>query len=628
MSVILPVYNVEDYLGECLQSILRQSFKRLEVIAVDDGSTDGSSEILRDVEAKDSRLRVIRQRNAGLGAARNVGVARARGGLLTFVDSDDVLPPGAVKTMVEAMRSSDADIVMGGVTRLRDNKADLVPVWVRDLHSERRESPVADEPRMLRNFYTWNKLYRADFWRREGLRFREGVLFEDQPIITRALCRARSVVVLDEITYRWRIRQDNSSLTGGMYAHAAIEARARAVALTAQLLENDLVAPRAVIDGWLWTLAEHHFPNYIAATASFDESAPFDAVREMVRSVLDVGLLLRLQNVSASSRVLLWLALTRDKSTVADFIARGGRRPQEALLTRDGPSMCVALPFFKDTQVGVPDEAFAVSDDEQRLWTSIQRVEWMAETPVLRITARGGIAMAPPGDVAIEAAIVGTGGGDGMSVACRAVTSEGNVRAASTDAVTFQIEIDVEALAGYARLEAMRGHVAIRLRQGGVTRSGPLRGVGEHTYARELCGSAIGRGSQQVACLSWTALHGIVISIDERDVIAREMREGAEPHLVRLTLSSPRMQPTWLVVASGTQTREYTTRQLGGHDYEVDIDVAWLKPGARAYLHVVDDHGRRRTVYGPSGRGVRVGPFGVTRHTGLPGNSYLMLPTR
>ena len=100
LSVVVPVYNVENYLDECLTSIVRQTYDRLEIIVVDDGSADGSLDIARGYAQADARIQIICQPNAGLGAARNTGIANATGQYITFADSDDIVPLGAYKTMM------------------------------------------------------------------------------------------------------------------------------------------------------------------------------------------------------------------------------------------------------------------------------------------------------------------------------------------------------------------------------------------------------------------------------------------------------------------------------------------------------------------------------------------------
>ena len=110
ISIIIPVYNVEKYLHECLDSIINQTFKDLEIICVDDGSTDKSSEILEEYEQKDKRFTVISQPNKGVSAARNRGMQQAKGKYIMFVDSDDYVHPRFYELLLQALKEEGADI--------------------------------------------------------------------------------------------------------------------------------------------------------------------------------------------------------------------------------------------------------------------------------------------------------------------------------------------------------------------------------------------------------------------------------------------------------------------------------------------------------------------------------------
>lgn len=106
ISVIIPVYNTAEYLSACLDSALSQSLRETEFLCINDGSTDNSPEILKKYAQKDSRVRVLTQTNEGLSAARNLGIAEARGKYLCFLDSDDLILPGALQSMRRHPRSS------------------------------------------------------------------------------------------------------------------------------------------------------------------------------------------------------------------------------------------------------------------------------------------------------------------------------------------------------------------------------------------------------------------------------------------------------------------------------------------------------------------------------------------
>src|ERR1700685_3163018 len=118
ISVVVPFYNNEDLLGDCLQSIAAQTFADLEVIMVDDGSSDGSAGIAQDRAASDPRFRLIRVKNGGPGYARNRGIEHARGEYLAFVDADDMLPSHALEILHHTLRISGSDFASGNVLRI------------------------------------------------------------------------------------------------------------------------------------------------------------------------------------------------------------------------------------------------------------------------------------------------------------------------------------------------------------------------------------------------------------------------------------------------------------------------------------------------------------------------------
>lgn len=161
ISVIVPIYNVEAYVGACLESILSQDVDAsMEVIAVIDGSPDGSEEIMRRIAERDGRLRVIVQENQGLSAARNIGIAAARGAWIAFVDSDDMLAPGHLAALVSRMRAGGCDVVASLWRRMDEGGA------------------VGEIGEPVRTHMApWGRLYKREVW--ETLRFPVGCWYED-----------------------------------------------------------------------------------------------------------------------------------------------------------------------------------------------------------------------------------------------------------------------------------------------------------------------------------------------------------------------------------------------------------------------------------------------------------------
>lgn len=213
LSVVVPAYNVEEYLAESLTSILGQSHTSLEVIVVDDGSSDGTGAMADRFAAEDPRLTVVHQTNAGLGAARNVGTRHGTGTYLTFVDSDDLVPSGAYAALVGTLERSGSDLAIGAVERLDGDRRYMMPLMRENHRVSSTSVRLEDAPLMLADCFAWNKVYRRSFWDTAGLSFPEGVRYEDQPTLTRALVEAASFDVLTDSVYLWRVRSDGSSIS-------------------------------------------------------------------------------------------------------------------------------------------------------------------------------------------------------------------------------------------------------------------------------------------------------------------------------------------------------------------------------------------------------------------------------
>lgn len=372
VSVVVPVYNVERYLASCLESVLAQTWSRLEVIVVNDGSTDSSRSIVEEFAQNDRRLRIVDQPNAGLGAARNTGVCHARGQYLTFVDSDDEVPPTAYELMVTSLERSGSDVAIGKMVRLRgDTEAPME--WAENLHSETREGVrVGDFPRILRDFYSPNKMYRTGFWRSHDFSFREGVLFEDQPLITDIYCRAGTVDVLRETTYRWRVRDDRSSLSQSLYNVPRIQARQHAILLTRDVVESRAPHLRSA---WHWSLVDHHLPNYLSESALAGPEV-LQASVDMVRALLAPAQVLAVPWCSAQNRVICYLASRHGPAAVSEFVAANGRDVRRFPVEVVAGRPTAVLPLFGSSTFPVPDECFALSEEQMVLRRWVTSVRW------------------------------------------------------------------------------------------------------------------------------------------------------------------------------------------------------------------------------------------------------------
>ena len=164
ISVVVPVYNVEPYLAECLESLASQTVRDLEVIMVDDGSKDRSGEIAQSFADRDERFRLITQPNGGLGRARNTGIEAAEGEFLAFVDSDDFLAPNAYELLLGALDETGSDFATGNVLRLQSVGARQVGFLAEAFNKTRLGTHVSEYPPLIADRVAWNKLFRRSFW--------------------------------------------------------------------------------------------------------------------------------------------------------------------------------------------------------------------------------------------------------------------------------------------------------------------------------------------------------------------------------------------------------------------------------------------------------------------------------
>lgn len=230
LSVIVPCYKVESDLPQCIESILGQSFKDLELILVDDGSPDKSGAICDAYAAKDTRVTVIHKPNGGVSAARNDGLDRAKGEFVIFVDSDDWVPPDAYETMLCKADESNADIMVGDVVKVFKDKEEYCQFYDKDFTVDDKKSI---DGLIRADFYKnycpnpppsgpafgyggpWNKIVRKDLLLRNNIRFDVRVkgLFDDIIYTAYILANAKRVSYMAKPVYYYRILETSITQT-------------------------------------------------------------------------------------------------------------------------------------------------------------------------------------------------------------------------------------------------------------------------------------------------------------------------------------------------------------------------------------------------------------------------------
>lgn len=206
ISVIIPVFNVKDYLTECLESVVNQTYKNLEIIIVDDGSTDGSSEICDNYAKIDNRIRVFHQeKNYGQSVARNKGIDNSKGSIITFIDSDDYIHKQMIEVLYKNLTQYNADISFCDFSR------------------ELIDKEIKNKPRLIEKYNMYEMLYDrnnpvvgncAKLYKKfifDNIRYPNGKIYEDAFIIHRIIEKAEKFVFIDDKLYYWRVRKGSTT---------------------------------------------------------------------------------------------------------------------------------------------------------------------------------------------------------------------------------------------------------------------------------------------------------------------------------------------------------------------------------------------------------------------------------
>ena len=208
VSIIVPVYNVEQYLKECIESILAQTWKNFEVILVDDGSTDSSGKICDEYSQKKEFISVIHKKNGGLSSARNAGIDVAQGDYLAFIDSDDVVHPRYLSELVAIVKREKADLAacnfcVGSLCRWKNFSEVKYDIRCNeDVLKKMNDNDVVVT-------VAWNKLYHAKFFREYGLRYPVGKIHEDMFLTPQILYYTKKMVITNEQLYFYRQRENS-----------------------------------------------------------------------------------------------------------------------------------------------------------------------------------------------------------------------------------------------------------------------------------------------------------------------------------------------------------------------------------------------------------------------------------
>lgn len=228
VSIIVPVYNVQDYVLRCLESLGRQKYKDIEIIIVDDGSTDSSGEICDKFAKNDKRAKVFHKNNGGLSDARNYGIKKASGELVAFVDSDDYVENNYVGRMIEVLKDEKSDIVVCGYDKEYPTD-EAVDGFKATYYCLVRQNNV--------DIVAWNKLYKKELFLENGIRFPRGEKHEDLLTVYKVMSKAKKVSYISDTLYHYEER--DGSITNVEGVKEKLDMRERAAREAIDYFEND-----------------------------------------------------------------------------------------------------------------------------------------------------------------------------------------------------------------------------------------------------------------------------------------------------------------------------------------------------------------------------------------------------
>lgn len=373
LSVIVPIYRVEDYLLPCLESIADQSLRQIEVVLVDDGSPDSSGAMADNFAAGRSGWSVLHVPNGGLGRARNIGLDHSSAPFVAFVDSDDIVLPDAYEMLVHAAVANDSDFASGGVLRYDGSRTFPSPLHRRAIPTTRMATHIREQPSLINDTTAWNKVFRREFLSTHGLRFPEGILYEDIPLTLPAHFLARSVSMLEDPVYLWRERQTAElSITQRRAELRNLEDRMAAITMV-----DDFLRSHHEVEGKRLhdlKVLKGDIPLYLDVVPSAEDKFVGRLV-ELVGAYLEDVPTSVTDQLNPPLRLSYELIRRRLPEKLQEAQAAMQRPGATRHVTRRGRKLYADLPFREDPDLQIPERIYDLTRS-QRLVTGVRDVFW------------------------------------------------------------------------------------------------------------------------------------------------------------------------------------------------------------------------------------------------------------
>lgn len=397
LSVVIPAFNASDHIEACLRSVLSQKGVSLEIIVVDDGSTDNTVEKVNRCVDGDDRVTLLTGDNEGPALARNRGVGAARGTYLAFVDADDEVLTGAYSSMIDSLERTGSDIATGSYIRIGKFGRSRPKLTARVHARQRLAVRLDDMPELLEEPVLWNKIYRRDFWNRHVGEMWGFPNYEDQEPVYRALVAAAAIDVLTDDVYAWRLADGRDTRSQRKAKLTDLHAKLEVIEALRITLEH---APENVLERaysiWMGTDLAMHAEFLDTAHKRFRKtlcSAANDLKRSMPRGAWKL--------MPAQERLYMWVVATGRLDDIEEILGTRAEETKSVPLEHVDGKWFVAPTYVARLETELPKRLLRAREVDFIPQMKIRNARWVDED-VLELQGCAYIPGIDPSDVEVH----------------------------------------------------------------------------------------------------------------------------------------------------------------------------------------------------------------------------------
>ena len=378
LSVIVPAFNASDFIEQCLRSILRQRDAGLEVIVIDDGSTDDTVDRATEVSQSDERVTVLTGTNEGPARARNRGVEAAKGKYITFADADDEVLPDAYSALVDSLEGTGSDIATGSYIRTGEFGRSRPKLTARVHARQRLAVRLDDMPELLEEPVLWNKVYRRDFWNRHVGEMWEFPNYEDQEPTYRALASAAAIDVLTKDVYAWRLADGRDTRSKRKAELTDLQAKLEVIEALKNALEH---APDRVLEQayaiWMGTDLAMHAEYLDTAHKRFRKTL-CEAAKDLKKSMPKGAWKL----VPAQERLYMWVVAMGDLGDIEEVLGTRMEETRAVPLELVDGTWVVAPTYLSRLKIDVPQRLLKAQPVDFQPAVIVRNARWIGDQQI------------------------------------------------------------------------------------------------------------------------------------------------------------------------------------------------------------------------------------------------------